>query len=176
MINSRTISPAGLVAGLESGQTIVTVTRRLARELHREYQISQAGSGKRAWETPDIIPYEAWLKQLWHQVHFAERAPTLLNDQQTEKIWSNIIEADLERSAPDTAPLWNTQAAAQQAMAAWQLLQQWDIPIELCAQSWLEDHRRFATWATQFSRRCRDGGWLESSEPVSYTHLRAHET
>ncbi len=44
---------------------VVTPNRRLARFLHRDFDLAQREHGLTAWPTPSILPYPQWLEALW---------------------------------------------------------------------------------------------------------------
>ena len=52
-------------AALAEGAVVVTPNRRLARSLHREFDLAQRAAGRAAWPTPEILPYAIWLETLW---------------------------------------------------------------------------------------------------------------
>jgi len=58
---------AALLSALDEGALIVTPNRRLARWLHREFDLVQRARGLRAWATPSVLPYPQWLETLWSE-------------------------------------------------------------------------------------------------------------
>ncbi|MDD9856398.1 MAG: hypothetical protein OXU88_09500, partial [Gammaproteobacteria bacterium] len=61
-------SPTAAVARLAAGVTVVTATRRLARELRRAFDEQQSAAGRCAWESADVLPYPAFLARAWQRV------------------------------------------------------------------------------------------------------------
>ena len=45
--------------------TLITATTRLSRELQREYDRKQVAAGLSTWPTAHILPFQAWLAELW---------------------------------------------------------------------------------------------------------------
>ena len=45
--------------------TVVTATNRLSRRLLHEYNQQQLASGLKAWPTPDILSWAAWVQRQW---------------------------------------------------------------------------------------------------------------
>ena len=53
-----------LLESLDERTTVVTVNRRLARALRGAHDRVQLARGVEVWPTPDIVPYDAWLRRL----------------------------------------------------------------------------------------------------------------
>src|SRR5690554_2733056 len=107
------------------GYTLVTPTSRLARYLQFRYTSVQIQQGKKTWETPDILPWNAWLQRSWDDITLAnDTGLLLLSTQQQLLIWQEIIGKSSYASG-----LLHTAATARQVMQAWQLCRQWEIPV-----------------------------------------------
>ena len=65
MIEPKSISYQEAWRELNQGATLVTVNRRLARYLITGYSAHQLEAGQSAWETPNILPYSAWIQRLY---------------------------------------------------------------------------------------------------------------
>lgn len=162
------------IQSLESGATLLTATRYQADALRREYGRHCAESGFRAWSSPDILPYAAWLERSYRDLCADARpapelaeAPILLSGAQQRALWSRIIH--------DSGFAGNGQripALVRQADAAWRLLQDWRIPLTALpagvpqrngADESVTETAVFATWARDFERACADAGWLDGA-------------
>ena len=149
---------------LDDGHTLVTVNKRLSRELQQKYNEYKSNAGFNAWETPSIIPFDAWIHQLWQPLSLHEDntiSGVVLNSLQSKAIWKSIIEKDIARNNPDTQPLWSIEATTRAVMHAWHLLHTWRIDLNACAQSPVADHGRFVTWANQYGKVCKEKGWID---------------
>src|SRR5207247_4685011 len=96
---SATIGPVNpaLHAALAEGAVVVTPNRRLARFLHREFDVAQRADGRIAWPTPTILPYPNWLQMLWSEAVLADAmtdAALLLTSSQSLMLWRRIVKAD----------------------------------------------------------------------------------
>ncbi len=140
-----------LHAALAEGAVIVTPNRRLARVLHREFDVAQRAGGRTAWPTPTILPYPIWLETLWHQAFPAADgalAPLLLTGAQTAHLWRAVVEAD-------RMPLLDAQGAAALAAEAWELVHAWGTGGESW-RAWRrggdepDDAAVFARWAEAY--------------------------
>ena len=147
---------------LTEGATVITATARLARELQTQFDQHQLADKKSAWESADVLPYQACLRRFWQDLN-AQRpdCPLLLDALQLAAAWENIIRDDINRRDHDDAPLWNPHASAKTAVDAWRILNAWNIDLEQCAQSIHEDHRRWLRWARQFEQLCADKNWTD---------------
>ena len=76
---------------------VVTPNRRLARFLHRDFDLAQRARGLTAWPTPSILPYPQWLEALWAEAVAADAmtdAALLLTPAQSTLQWRRLVEAD----------------------------------------------------------------------------------
>ena len=141
--------------------TLITATTRLSRELQREYAREQVAAGLSTWPTAHILPFQAWLAELWDRsVYSGEVGGTLrlLRPSEERAIWEDIIRADGE------SPLLEVPATAAAALRAWGLLCEWGLPWD--APEWNDstDSKVFYRWAREFRRRSRENGWLSNAE------------
>ncbi len=148
-----------IVQLIEQGFTIVTPTKRLGRALRQRHISAQLSEDKKVWETPDILPWAAWIIRLWD--NFAaqqESQPTLLNSQQQQWVWQQLIS-----ESSHSEKLLHVSAAAAQAYDALKNARQWQIEI------FPEDFRpnkdafAFQAWVKTYQQRCRKNGWLDAS-------------
>jgi probable DNA repair protein len=149
-----------VLAALADGVTVVTANNRLARHVALAFNRAQRAAGRGAWRSPDVIPWNAWLQQLWATAAFqqsAARQRTLLDEVQTRILWQQLIES----AQPDAT--WGTAGAmARLAMQAWQLCQSWQVSLEeLEAAADSDDSALFASWAVDYRTRCEEGRWTD---------------
>ena len=98
-----------LFAALAAGSTVVTPNKRLARALVAAYDLAQRSSGRQAWTAARVLPWSAWLEQLWGDVLACDALPSLvrlLREPQGRRRWQQII------STAD-ATIANTAGAAE---------------------------------------------------------------
>ena len=151
-------------SAIQDGATIVTATRHLSRELIRQYDLNKKQEGITAWESADILPWDAWINRCWLTIRPAlPKPPVVLSDPQLESIWTTLIQRDIDRHAADSAPLWSTSASARAAIRSLTLMRQWNIRVEQLGASAHEDHRCFVRWLRSFERMCKKENWVEFS-------------
>ncbi|MCW5625770.1 MAG: PD-(D/E)XK nuclease family protein, partial [Burkholderiales bacterium] len=138
-----------ILAALSRGATLVTPTRRLARDLKRRFDLAQLSDGRVVWGSADILPASAWLARLWEALTRSTSAPRLLSVGEELVLWQRAV-ADSRYAHP----LLDTQAAARAARDAYGVAVAWrldgtDIP-DLHA-----DARAFQDWRQRFETVCR---------------------
>ncbi|MEM7193467.1 MAG: PD-(D/E)XK nuclease family protein [Pseudomonadota bacterium] len=147
---------------LRNGGTVVTSTKRLARELSLGFDAHQLTSGHAAWPTADILPYGAWLERLWQQFKVVTSDHSLLlQNTQLQQIWCRIIESHVTARYSNTAPLWNIHSTAHSAIQAWRLLKLWKLSLQDLRMSTLSDQKNFNQWQNQFRDECAKNNWID---------------
>jgi len=148
-----------LIQLLTQGYTLITPTNHLARHLQFQFATTQIHAGKWAWETPDIIPWNAWLQRTWEDLadkHHLDQV--LLSSQQQQLIWQEII----SKSAY-AGQLLQPANTARQAMLAWQLCQQWEISGFSERVYINQDAFAFQLWARAYQQSCHDNHWIDDA-------------
>jgi ATP-dependent helicase/nuclease subunit B len=175
-----------LTNALDQGATIITANQRLARQLVTRYAALQQSSGAMVWETPDVLPWSAWIGRSWAswfdnaKGSDAGSPPALLSPEQEQALWEAVIR-DCER---DNA-LFDVHAAASLAHEAWSLWRAWRIPLERNQNTCGPDGQAFIKWAAAFESRCQaehlvDNGrvadvvaeWLSAGRLTAPSRLR----
>src|SRR5580704_5652482 len=82
----------GSFRAIESGAAVITASRRLARVLTGEFHSHQREQGRSIWNTPDILPLDAFLKRCWsNYVWSGGPCGTLLDALQVQVVWEQVI-------------------------------------------------------------------------------------
>lgn len=148
-----------LINALETGATVLTVNRRLARHVRQHYAGQQQAQGKRVWQTPQVLPWTAWIEQRWDEMGFIDPAQAryrLLTDAQAEVVWESVI-----RDSAVGQGLLSISATVRSAMQAWRTLKQWRLNVRDLAAADQPDVQAFCEWAYDYERRCVQKGWLD---------------
>src|SRR5271170_760255 len=154
---------------LESGATVITASRRLARVMTREFHGIETARGNRVWNRPDILPFESFLDRAWRDWLWRGAngdAPVLLNTLQEQAVWERII-----GESPAGASLLQIPATARQAAQTWQLLAAYRLDVDGSFEA-TEDSAAFAAWSREFRELCRAGGWLERARLSDFLRAR----
>ena len=146
-----------------AGITVVTPNRRLALSLLREVGNLHVSRGRTVWETPDVLPFPAFVERLWSDATFSDRGatvPGLLTHAQERRLWEQIVGA-----SPAAKTLLSPSAAAAQCQDAWTVLHAWALRNRIESAAMHEDARAFVGWLAQYEkatrdRRCTDGARL----------------
>ena len=144
---------------IERGHTVVCANVRLAHRLKHLYAQEQLRQGRRTWETPDILPYRAWLRRCRNSRR--ERngvTKLLLSGDQESVLWQQIIEDSDYRDN-----LLQISSVAEQAVGAWQRLKEYNVPIFPEGTPMNEDIFAFKSWADEFQSRCRHNNWIDNA-------------
>ncbi len=143
---------------LETGATLITANRRLARSFAREFHAWQAQQGRSVWRPPDILPLDAFLLRAWNHWRGGSDMPlTLLNPLQEQLVWEQVI-----RASPAGETLLRIPETARLAIETWQLIQAYRVPIDGRFDA-SDDCAAFAGWSRDFEDRCRSNRWLETA-------------
>lgn len=138
---------------------IVTANNRLARDLQGAWQRRMLAAGRRAWRTPRILPWSAWLRTLLDGAALSARVPLRLEAPASAVLWERLLrEAAGER-------VLNASGLVRQMQQTWQRLQDWCIPThELAASAGSEDQRLFAAVAAAYERELAANGWMDAAQ------------
>ncbi|MFP3981351.1 MAG: PD-(D/E)XK nuclease family protein [Desulfobacterales bacterium] len=149
---------------LAGGAVLVTVNRRLARSGASRYAEFRIKLGETAWQTPDILPYGAWLVRLFHDLLYfspldepdSRVQPVLMDDLQERLVWERIISESEAASR-----LIDVYETARMAQEAWRLCREWKVPVG-DGMAWsAPDPAAFSGWAESFAQFCRQSGFLD---------------
>ncbi|MGH8503191.1 MAG: PD-(D/E)XK nuclease family protein [Gammaproteobacteria bacterium] len=151
-----------LIGALEEGATVVTANRRLARALAADYAAHRQQTGASVWETPDVLPWGAWLVRTWDSWfdHLADDGaipPALLAPEQEHALWETVI------SACEPEARLNVSAAAELAREALALWRGWRLPLRRDNALYGDDVRAFLRWTAAFEARCDELGFIDSA-------------
>ena len=136
--------------------TLVTPNRRLAAYHKREFDRAQLNGGLKAWPTPDILPFPAFVERTWHGLMLsAEPAarPKLLDTAQSQLLWEQVIR---KSDAALASGLLNIAQTARQAASAWTLVRAWHLLPAMRKFALHNDAAMFLAWSEQFQKICRE--------------------
>jgi ATP-dependent helicase/nuclease subunit B len=147
------------LAHLAKADLILTPTRRLATRLNKDYAAYQATLGIKVWQL-QIISLAGYLDVLWQNYQDNPTNPNLLclSAWQNNTLWQNIIEANSQ------TPLLRKESAANLAMSAWKLLNEWQIDKhELQSETLSADMQVFMQWCTHYEKTCEEKACCDTS-------------
>jgi hypothetical protein len=125
-----------------AGATLVTAGRRLARALRERVSRLQRARDRQAWAAPAILPWSAWIENLWQELLFSERSgqlPIALDEHQEQLVWELAIE-----SSPESDALLQVASTAAEAAQAWRLIHAWRLDLGAFTAHATADIRAFA--------------------------------
>lgn len=117
-------SEAQLFAGLAAGATVVTANNRLAHQIALRWAERQRAQGRTVWESPDILPWSAFIVRTADAVREAQGTRSApLSATQERWLWADLVRGE------DTGFLCSDSAFADLAADAWRLLADHDLPL-----------------------------------------------
>lgn len=145
-----------LAASLAQGAVLLTANRRLARAFSADYSLQQIEQGKLAWETPNILPIDAWWQSLYEEFRAIGLLPyTLLSQDQEQLLWNESI------SASDTNGVYlSVNATASAAMKAWHAMHAYAVK-DTDDQYLTLDQHAFKRWTTHYKLRCEQLNFID---------------
>ena len=155
-----TITVLKAVQAAIRGAIVVTSTVRLSRELTWQVSQTHRQRGESAWPAPAIVPFDAFLHQLWRDWLLTAAdasAPLLLNPHQERSLFEQAI-AESERDRP-----LQIAATAQAARESWRLAHAWRLPLAHPQFSTTDDCEAFSRWWRAYDARCHAENWLDSA-------------
>lgn len=153
-----------VLAAAQAGACVITSNTRAARNLKRAFADRQRAGNQSAWQSPEILPWSAWLKRLWqrHLFHSPGNFSALLDDRQERHLWERIIAAD--------QPLVDAGALAAECSRAWRTLFAYQIPREKNAFRRKPDTATFFRWMNSYASLCERNGWLDEARLPDQLH------
>ncbi len=141
----------------EETSQVVTASRRLARQLTREYNARQIARGNTAWLTPVIVAWPDWLSRLFASAGPGS-VPARLNAHQSRVLWEQVLD-ELIRD-----PLVNMPGLSRHAREAWKSLHEWRVPVDDCiAAASSRDQRVFAAAVSRYRDRLAKENWIDEA-------------
>lgn len=133
----------------------LTVNSRLARWLLLQHHGKQKRAGRKAWDTPEILPLSAWTQRAWLQ---SWPKNYILSDLQSNKLWEEIIRRDPQTRS---LKLLRLQGVAELASKAYALIQEYRLTRSLGVYPATEETGSFQRWLGLYERRLNILGALD---------------
>lgn len=142
---------------LSSETVILTPGMTVSRLVAAQYADAQVRTQRRAWESPNILSYSAWIRGVWQRIPLTSgyRRPLLLNRAQELAVWQDIIQA-----SPWDKMLMATTSLARSASQAYRLLSEWRVATTRLDGFTYDEAQALSAWIREFDRRCRTNHWL----------------
>ena len=165
MLELESVEADDCLSWIVNGATLITVNRRLTRDLINRYDLRQSASEQSLWATPQVFPFSTWLESIWYKyVESLDTCnssegplPTLLTPFQSSLVWKNVI-----RTQSDDYKSKSDRELTQLAIKAWSLMNDWQIPQ---AQHYDDNPnvKAFNGWARTYSDVCAENGWIDNA-------------
>lgn len=142
-----------VITAAQQGSLVLTANKRLFRVLREGYDQQMLRQGHSAWPSPQIHPYEGWLKQCLQWIGEGGR---LLSAGQQRYLWEEQIAGT---SGGSVVELMNLDKTTDAAVRAHNLLAEYGLSLDNCPLN--EDQQMFALWRQGYLQRCRKQQWLD---------------
>lgn len=142
------------VAAAIAGATVLTANTRSARVVRAAAE-RQLLLSKPAWVTPDVLPYGAFVEQLYSESVVAgvmEAQP--VRREQELQLWRQIIER-----SPSGREMLLPESAAALASESFRTAMEHNIPLDSPLMSVSSDTRAFSEWCAEFHRQLAARRW-----------------
>lgn len=145
-----------LAGALAQDGTVLTSSRRLARELRHAWDRQQLAAGRQSWPTPDIRHWQDW---------FAERIgsardsglPLLIDNAAATLLWEQSLDATSRED------LLSISGVVRHAQAARSRLADWQVPADaVAAAAASRDEHWFVRAASRYEARLEDRHWIDA--------------
>ena len=154
-MKSASLTRDAILDEAQEGALLLTVNKRLARQLRQAFDQRMNQKGYLAWRTPQILSLNVWLRQILASLdddsQFLGRFAAL-------HLWEKVIEEDATATKND---LLHFSKTALQAAEAHQLLQDYGLEIETSHLT--ADQEAFCRWRQAYQQRCREGDWVDAA-------------
>ena len=144
---------------IRQGYTFVTASKRQARYVRHQYALAITATGQTVWESPRILPWQAWLAFCREEQDFARGSkPLLLNLTQQRRLWQGVIE-DSEHAKH----FLQLNPVVQQAMHTYALCKSWHIPVFPEGIYLNRDALAFRAWVRQYEAMLSRQQWADTT-------------
>jgi len=145
-------------------RVILTATAHQARFLRDRWSAQQLQSGQTAWETPEVLSVQAWMRQQWSALlQQGVDLPLLLNPDQERSVWQQLLPALLS----EPSQFLRQRGLVDHALRANQQFSDWHEDGEQLEQILTGDQREeielFNRWQQQFRQQCEENHWIGTS-------------
>ncbi|MFK8053531.1 MAG: PD-(D/E)XK nuclease family protein [Woeseiaceae bacterium] len=159
----------GLIDRVASGEfgLVVTSNQRLSRKIQQALSERMLATGIKAWASPEIIPWNAWMNRTFRAGCVSAEddrlaSTQLLGKAQSDALWRDIVE---EKIRDKTRPFYNIGSLAAEVGKAFSLLQRWQLTDEyLFSAVDDEDSRFLADCIREYRRAQLSSHWIIEDE------------
>jgi probable DNA repair protein len=153
---------------LEQGVVVLTASRRLAHAMRVRYAQHMQEQGREVWESPQVLPWSAWLRQQRLEARALGEKNVdlrLLTPTQTRVLWDEII-----TSSATGRGLLIPANAARLAARSWQRLNDHLIPLSRLLEFDTPEAAALHAWCLEFAKRCASLRAIDDSKLSHWMH------
>ncbi len=124
---------------------VLTPNNRLRHKILEAWGQYQQQQGYKSWLAPNVYSLEQWINQQWETLQtqaYPDTEKVVINNEQQRIIWENITR---------DCGLMQTERIANDALAAYRLLEQWNLSIN--AELKRQLNPTFIQWSQQYQQQ-----------------------
>lgn len=142
---------------IEREATVITASRRLARDLASAYATQKIAAGDLSWLTPPVLALGDWCRRQFDAHAEPDSLPTLIDDFSSSILWDRC----LRKHAPEELPAF--RGFLKHARDAWQRVSEWNVPLHaLTASARSPDEQLFAAAAADYQALLDSASWVDT--------------
>lgn len=147
---------AWLEEAVRRDATVITASRRLARDLRLAYAAQRIAAGELAWATPPVHSLIDWCLQQLDARPDADSLPTPIDEFASSILWEQCLKAHTGDE------MISFRGFLRQARDAWQKLCDWNVPLAaISASARSADEQLFALAAADYQALLSSAAWTD---------------
>src|SRR3990170_7041668 len=147
-----------LAAALSRGASVLTVNARLTRHLASEYDLAMKRSGKTAWPTATVMPFNSWVSEIWEE-HGSTPA---LSGLRARVLWERVVAAD-----PKASGSWPSSGVARASFEAMRLMSEYGMELPREDIYLTEEAKALKRWSDSYAAELKTLGYIGEAQIAS---------
>ena len=150
-----------LISAIRGGAAVVTVNARLASYVTASFGASMKEVGRGGWPTPRVVPFSAWLGELYA---LADSDRPALSEARRAALWRKIVSRDFPDLSDDEVkrPGPGPGAFSRAAASSYALMVEYGVPFE--SHIYLTDESRaLKRWSVEYDSELTRLGFTDPS-------------
>ncbi|MEQ8205213.1 MAG: hypothetical protein RIA65_03485, partial [Woeseia sp.] len=151
-----------LADAISANATVITASRRLARELQTAFEKEQRLAGRRSWPSPHIVSVSDWLATALEGAE-QQGLKRLIDPAASGLLWEQCLG---QTSRQD---LLSIAGVLRHSRQAWQRMHDWRLSLEtVTAAAGSRDEHWFVRAASAYRELLNAGGWIDQAQLTEY--------
>ena len=136
---------------------VITANQQQARFLRSSYTKHMLSKKRTAWISPEILPWQVWIKAIWYEQQLpSESQRLLLNPQQVRMLWQDIIQASHYSNK-----ILQIRSIVDLVINAYEICKRWNITIFPHDIFLNQDSQAFESWVNSYLLLLLKNQWID---------------